>query len=379
MHAMIISGRQAMSDTLRKVFLRQGYECGEEDILPLEHLNGRLMEPTPQLIVVDLSPNQSQAIEVIHALQNRTTSPLLVLGPASDAKLILKVLREGAGHYLDESEPEKELEAVLERIQAEKSFQPQPGHVIALVSAGGGGGASTLAANLAVMLAKDSQRCALFDLQLETDDLTPLLDLKPNHTVAELCQLAAPMDRAIFERALTQHNSGVFLLASPAHDADLGQFSRQAIHQSIAWARRLFPHLVVDAGTAHTEVSIEALRDADIILVVFRLNFSSLRNVRRLLDHLTWSHVRQDRILLIANQYGQAKELTPSDAEKSLGIKIAHFIPDDPKTFNQANNKGIPAVLDNPDAKACKRIVALAGLVVQKLTETAQSPAAEQP
>ena len=62
----------------------------------------------------------------------------------------------------------------------------------------------------------------------------------------------------------------------------------------------------------------------------------------------------------MANRYGQPKELPYSKAEEALGVKIGHYIPDDPKTINRANNSGIPAVLDSPRANVCRSIARLA-------------------
>ena len=54
---------------------------------------------------------------------------------------------------------------------------------------------------------------------------------------------------------------------------------------------------------------------------------------------------------LVVNRYGQPKEVPASKAEEALGLKIAHYIPDDPKTVNRANNNGVPLVLESPSAQ----------------------------
>src|SRR5439155_66987 len=85
----------------------------------------------------------------------------------------------------------------------------RPGRAIALLAPSGGSGSSTLAVNVAVSLAREHKSAALFDLKLQAGDLAALLDLKPNHTLADLCQNSARMDRAMFERSLVRHSSGV--------------------------------------------------------------------------------------------------------------------------------------------------------------------------
>ena len=73
--------------------------------------------------------------------------------------------------------------------------------------------------------------------------------------------------------------------------------------------------------------------------------------------------ILRDRMRLVVNRYGQAKELPVSKAEEALGMKISHFVPDDPKTVNRANNNGIPLILESPSAPISKSVVKLAASV----------------
>jgi pilus assembly protein CpaE len=238
--------------------------------------------------------------------------------------------------------------------------QADAGRVIALLGASGGSGSSTLAANIATVLAREHQRSLLVDLRLESGDLATLLDLKPTHTLADLCQNAARMDRVMFERSLTPHASGVHLLASPHSFADVGYVNADGVRHALTLARTLFPYVVVDLDHPSHEEQLQALRQADVILLVFRLDFTALRNTRRTLDYLTETGLGHERVQLVVNRYGQAKELAYAQAEEALSRKIAHYIPDDPKTINQANNHGAPAVLEYPSAKVSRSFTRLA-------------------
>jgi MinD-like ATPase involved in chromosome partitioning or flagellar assembly len=46
-----------------------------------------------------------------------------------------------------------------------------------------------------------------------------------------------------------------------------------------------------------------------------------------------------------------------------LGVKIAHYIPDDPKTVNRANNNGVPLILEAPSARVSRSVLKLAASV----------------
>jgi pilus assembly protein CpaE len=102
------------------------------------------------------------------------------------------------------------------------------------------------------------------------------------------------------------------------------------------------------------------LRQASLVFLVFRLDFTSLRNARRILEHLKDLDLPRHRIRLVINRRGLPYELPLAEAEQALGEKLTHFIPDDPKTFNRSNNAGIPVVLKNPTAKVSRSIAELA-------------------
>ena len=106
--------------------------------------------------------------------------------------------------------------------------------------------------------------------------------------------------------------------------------------------------MVVDLDHSFHAEQVDVLRQADIILLVLRLDFASLRNARRTLEHLERLGIDRDRVRLVVNRYGQPKEVPFAKAEEALGLKIFHYVPDDPKSVNRANNNGVPVVTREP-------------------------------
>ena len=118
--------------------------------------------------------------------------------------------------------------------------------------------------------------------------------------------------------------------------------------------------MVVDLEDCFHEEQLLVLRQAAAVLLVTRLDFTSLRNVRRTLEHLERMGVERERVRLVVNRYGQAREVPAAKAEEALGMKIAHYIPEDAKTINRANNNGVPAVIEAPSMKVCRSMTRLA-------------------
>jgi pilus assembly protein CpaE len=362
MRAFVVSDLEPITVKVREVLLRKGWDCPAAHVLSLELAARHLASARPETVLVVLEPDTTRALGVIRLLRSLTPGRLLAVGPA-ESKVILQALREGADLYLDEAELEAELLAALARFPVEEGSQAEPGRLIGLLAPSGGSGSSTLAVNVAAVLAKQHKSCLLLDLKMTGGDLAALLDLKPTHTLAELCQNAARMDRVMLERSLVRHESGVCLLAPPQSFGDMNYVTPDGVRQALTLARAAFPYVVVDLDHSFREEQTQVLRLADAILLVLRLDIPSLVNVRRTLDHLDRLGVDGGRVHLVANRFGQPKELSASQAEKALGARIFHYIPDDPKTINRATNSGIPAVCDAPSARISRSIAQLAASI----------------
>ncbi|MBV8266470.1 MAG: hypothetical protein JO252_09110, partial [Planctomycetaceae bacterium] len=166
--------------------------------------------------------------------------------------------------------------------------------------------------------------------------------------------------RTLFERTFVHHDSGVHLLAAPRHLEDIGRITPGGIRQAMMLARSVYPYVVVDLDHSFREEQLQVLRQADVVLLVLRLDFSSLRNARRTLEYLEPLGIARDKVRLVANRYGQPKEVPYAKVEEALAMKIAHFIPDDPRTVNRANNNGVPIVLEAPSTKISRSVTKLA-------------------
>src|SRR5262249_8526183 len=162
--------------------------------------------------------------------------------------------------------------------------QAEPGRLIALLSPVGGSGTSTLAANLATVLAKEHKRAALLDLKHASGNLADLLDLKPAHTLADLCAGTARLDRAMLDRSLVRHDSGVHLLAPAEHFGDAAHVTPEGVRQAVSLARDLFPYVIADLDYGFRDTEAQVLRLADVVVLVLRLDFSALRHTQRALE-----------------------------------------------------------------------------------------------
>jgi pilus assembly protein CpaE len=368
MRIFIVSDHAPLSQRVRQALLGQGQDCPADHVLPMQGAAERLAETPADLLVLVLPPAPERSLGVLSDLHLLSPARVLVVGPAANSRLVLLALRTGAADYIEECDLEAELPAALGRLSGGLPSRGEPGRTIAVLAPSGGSGSSTVAVNLAAVLAGKHGSALLCDLKLTTGDLASLLDVQPTHTLAELCQNAARMDRIMLERSLVRHSSGVHLLAPPRSFGDLRMVTVEGVRQAMALARTLFPYIVVDVDHSFGDEQLQVLRHADAILVVLRLDFTSLRHTQRTLEYFQDRGIDRNRVQVVVNRYGQPQEVPAAKAEEALGVKIFHYIPDEPKTVNRANNNGVPVVLESQSAKVSRSLVQLAASLNGKST-----------
>jgi pilus assembly protein CpaE len=343
MWTLVVSDEAHVAGRVRDWLLSRGLECPAVSLVGLACAADRAGRA--ELAVLVLAPEPERALAALGELHGRLHCPILAVGPVHDSRLILRALRSGAVEYLDEADLENELDAALDRLRAAAAGPSAVGRLVVFLGAGGGCGASTVAVNVAAAWARSGLRPLLLDLRYPLGDLASLLDLAPAYTLADLCQNAGRLDRNLFRRLLAGHSCGVQLLASPR--SFRGEpVTADAVRRALTLGREAFPLLAADLDHAFRDEQLVALRQADLVALVLRLEFTALRNARRILEHLCELGVARERILLIANRAGQAQEVPTARVEQALSVRLFHSVPDDPATANRAANLGAPVVLE---------------------------------
>jgi pilus assembly protein CpaE len=305
------------------------------------------------------------AVDLIARLRPACPGPLIAVGPAHDAKVILNVIRAGADTYLDEADLASEFATALDRFHAKRHRGEAPRRLLAVVSAAGGCGASTVAANLAVVLARRFGRCHLIDMNPSQADLASLLDVKPPYTMSDLFRNEGRLDRTMYEKLLTAHSSGVMLLAAPRTVEDFRAVTTDAVAHALAIAREVFADVVVDLEDCLHDEQLLVLGAATTVFVVSRPDFTTARNTRVVIDRLVALGVPRGRIEVVLNQTGRPSELPRDDVETALGGAVAHALPFDPDRVGWSNNTGLPVAIRDPDCPFVRGVAGLVGLAAE--------------
>jgi pilus assembly protein CpaE len=139
------------------------------------------------------------------------------------------------------------------------------GPVVAVVGAGGGCGATTLACGLALAWARAGRPVCLLELDLERGDLAGGLGLTPERSLADLTAVAGEIGPEHVRRAAHPHPSGLAVLFAPERPGAADGWSQPALTRLLE-AVRADCACVVDAGAGPPPPAVAAAATA--ILVV---------------------------------------------------------------------------------------------------------------
>jgi pilus assembly protein CpaE len=349
-------------DQIRQVVLSLGLECGPGDCVGFADLPVRLARAATDLVLVLVGDDHAAALTALYDAGHHTKAPLLAAGKAASAAETRPLTSCGAAEYLDRDRLREDLPAAIEKLnQAGLLPGGGRGRMIAVTAALPGTGVTTVAASLAFALAEQRPfRVALAELGQGVPELSLALDLHPGHGLEELNANWERLDAAMLRQMLAAHAGGVHVLAHKAEALAVPPLDPPALRQLLVLLKAGYDHTVIDLGhPAATDAA--ALTLMDLVVIVVRLDVPSLRLSRRYLRRLTDLGVEKGRFRLVANRYGQRRQVGWKQAEEALGHPLMDGIPDDPATLNQAVNQGEPLIRSARRATITRSFARLAG------------------
>ncbi len=242
---------------------------------------------------------------------------------------------------------------------------PEPttdGQVITVFSTKGGAGKSMIACNVAVRLAKKSNRpVALVDADLQFGDVAVMLKLAPQHTIVDaVSSLDRGLDSSMLQSLLVQHEaSGLYVLPAPLEPAFADQIRGEEMVRIVELLRSFCSHVIIDTPAYFNDVVLGLIEISDDVLLVAGMDIPNIKNVKIGLQTLRLLDTPMSKLRLVLNRANSKVKLDVSEVEKTLQVKADALIPSD-VVVPQSVNKGMPVVLAAPKAAVTRAIEQLA-------------------
>jgi pilus assembly protein CpaE len=325
------------------------------------------------VILVDLDSDQEYALDLVKSISTRGLAIVIVFSEQEDPSLLLKCMRVGAREFLTlPFAPGAMSQALIRASALRLALRPAKkasGKLLVFLSAKGGSGATTLACNYAVSLAQESQkRTLLIDLNLPLGDAAINLGIKAEYSIVTAFQNSSRLDSNFLSGLLTQHKSGLFVLAAPSELAPTF-VSTNAIDKLLEVACQDFDYVVVDTGSRLDLQRKHLFDDSTILYLVTQIGIPELRNSHRLIAQL--SAEGSPKLEIVINRYNpRSQEIDEEHITKALTRPVQWKIPNNYAAVRRMQSTATPLTEeDSPISRA-----------IQEMTRSvcSQSPISEK-
>ena len=239
--------------------------------------------------------------------------------------------------------------------------------IITVFGAKGGIGKTTIAVNLAVLLAKMGKKVAIIDADLQFGDVNVYFDIDPKDTIAELSQGKDSGNIDAIKRIMALHFSGVSVVCAPKSPEYAEYVTATIVETMINTMRPYYDYVLVDTAPQFNDVTMAVIENANLVLLVAAPDISTLRNTKISLNILE-SLQQREKTEIIVNRLTKGM-ISIKDMQRVLGVQVKNTIALDFKIAVNCHNKGLPIVLDSPKSEIGKDLVKLAKNVVSMIDD----------
>jgi len=314
-------------------------------------LTRRFFEMQPDIILVDMEDPEAatQTLETLHLALPK--SWLVVSSEKNEPQLIIQAMRAGAREFLPQPIAPENLVQTLKRYIAERQHngkRKKAGKIYCVMAAKGGTGATTVAINLAAVVATEKKNAvALIDLHCPIGDVAAYLDVKSAFTAFDAFAESSRLDEVLLQTYVKDCHG--FAVLPGLKDFLPGQMpGADALATTLEVITQVYTHAFVDLPVSFDEELLEVATEmSEAIVVVLTPEFPAIWRTNRLLSFLRKS-VNPQKLRLVVNRFGsRTYPISNSNIEKALSRNIFWKLPNDYSPSIEAVRLGKPLVSIN--------------------------------
>ncbi len=243
----------------------------------------------------------------------------------------------------------------------------ETGQVITVFSTKGGAGKSMVACNLAVSLARKSDRpVVLVDADLQFGDCAVMLKLAPQRTVVDAVNAIDTLDASMLSGMLIKHEpSGLLVLPAPLEPAFADQITAEYMSTIVDLLRSFASYVVIDTPAYFNDIVLTLIEVSDDVLLVAGMDVPNIKNVKIGLQTLRMLNTPMSKLHLVLNRANAKVKLDVNEVERTLQVRADAQIPSD-VAVPQSVNKGVPVVLDAPKSGVARALEGLADMFISE-------------
>lgn len=339
------------------------------------------------LVVVGPGIDSNEALAFASMLRmKRSAVGVVLVREHVDVAVLTEALRAGvrevvqAGCVADLAEACQRSWTLSQSVGSGAAFEEpaSSGEVITVFSAKGGTGKTTLAINLACVLAQSGKSVCVVDLDLAFGDVAINLQLDPARTILGGSPMSGRMDETGAKSLLTLYQERMSVLLAPVTPGDAEKVSPALVTEVLGVLRTMVDYVVVDTPSQLSEHVLNAMDASQHHVLVTTPDVPALKNLRLTLDMLDLLSYPREIRSVVLNRSDAKVGLTEEDVERVVRGPVSAHVPSS-RDVPVSINKGTPITIANQNHSVSQAIVRFArDRVIAGTGQIRQSPGAAQ-
>ncbi len=353
---VVITTDAAFEDSVRATF-------GASPQIGLDVVKGRLAERDGQIdvagasvVVADLDAAEESELTALERLMLRigTRPPVVAITQSFDETVARRLMQMRVADFLVKPVPAVELVQTCARVAKSASNSPAgaettEAQIFTFLPAVGGAGVSTLAVQTAMLLLNSGARgktaTCLVDLDFQHGACADYLDIEPRLNLSEIEPRPERLDRQLLEVMLSQHPSGLAVIAAPNRPAEMRSFDPDVVTRLLDLVSSNFDYVVFDMPRTWFSWTDSVLLGSNKLFIVSETTVPGLRHAKQLVDAVRERLGEGLKPQVIINRFEQklfSPGLRRADVVAALGDAFAACIPNHYGLVREAIDRGVP-------------------------------------
>lgn len=297
--------------------------------------------------VVEVDPGEPRSLhrlsKLVAAMHGR---PVIAAIARPDVAAIRALLRDGVVDVvslpLDFAELDEVIVDVIARTASEVTANLCP--LVAILKAGGGAGATTVATHLVAALARndwEGKAPLLLDLDIQFGSTAEYLGLTSRESMLDLLQSTERVDDALISSVAAQREN-FEVLTAPRDVTPLETVDVDAMLQVVKQLRHQYGCVIADLPSNWSDWSLSLATNADLIVVVTETSVHSIGQAKKVVELLCKVGVDQRRVKIAVNKYEKKffNSISVEDVAETLRCAVIATLPVDKSELSKAQQEG---------------------------------------
>lgn len=307
--------------------------------------------PPPRIMIIDIEGLPIEEVEQGLIELTRLGSMVVALGAVNDVDYFRRIMRAGVRDYLVKPIDPDILGAIFVRLEQPGDGSQPLGRVVGVIGARGGVGVTTLAINLAwIMAEKLSRRTALVDMDIYSGNIALALDIEPTRGLREAFDDPERVDEVFLQNAMARFGKSLHVLATEEGFDDTVRMTDDKVLMLADTMRSNFDMAVLDVPRHFLMREPQLFSRFDDILIVAELTLESLRDANRI-SRLFKDRNRNAKVHVVANKAISKPDIAIKEFEAGTEASLRCVFPLDAKAIAKSTVKGKPLAVTEPAHK----------------------------